>query len=78
MPIITTGNAVKFGKLGHKYKYTPGNNIPIYGPEKLKETNCDIGLILGWNFAESIKANNSNFKGTWITPLPEYEEDVRV
>jgi hypothetical protein len=25
MPIITTGNAVKFGKLGHKYKYTPGN-----------------------------------------------------
>jgi SAM-dependent methyltransferase len=59
-------------------KYTPGNNIPIYGPEKLKETNCDIGLILGWNFAESIKANNSNFKGTWITPLPEYEEDVRV
>jgi hypothetical protein len=54
--------------------FTPGKQIPIYSPDMLYTENPDYVLILGWNFADSIIKNHSNFKGKWIIPMPEYIE----
>ena len=53
---------------------TPGKHIPIYNPNILSNKNPDCILVLGWNFAESIMKNHSDFKGTWIVPLPDLKE----
>lgn len=46
-------------KQGH---YLPGSHIPIYSPDKIKETKPDYLLILPWNLKEEIMEQMSHIR----------------
>jgi len=57
--------------------YTPGTHIPIFSPEKLKETKPDFIFILPWNLESEIVSKNAFVKdwdGHFVVPIP----DVKV
>jgi hypothetical protein len=62
----------------HKHgKLMPGVRIPIVGPESLLATRPDYVLLLTWNFADEILAQQAEFRnagGRFIIPIP----DLRV
>ena len=58
----------------HKQGYfLPGTHIPIYHPDKLRETNPDYVLILPWNLKEEIISHHSyiyEWGGKFVVPIP--------
>jgi 2-polyprenyl-3-methyl-5-hydroxy-6-metoxy-1,4-benzoquinol methylase len=55
-------------------KFTPGTHIPIFSPEKIRETRPDYLLILPWNVKDEIMKQQSYIKewgGQFIVPIPE-------
>lgn len=55
-------------------RYTPGTHIPIYPPEKIRETRPDYLLILPWNLKNEIMQQMSfvrEWGGQFIVPIPE-------
>jgi SAM-dependent methyltransferase len=55
-------------------KFTPGTHIPIFPPDKIRETRPDYLFILPWNFKEEIIKQMSYIRGwggQFIVPIPE-------
>jgi SAM-dependent methyltransferase len=55
-------------------RYTPGTHLPILAPEKVLELRPDYLLLLTWNFADEILAQQRAFRdqgGRFIIPIPE-------
>ena len=56
--------------------YSPGLHVPVLPSGAIAEHRPDYLLILAWNFAQSIMANNSAFHdmgGRFIIPVPKLE-----
>jgi len=54
--------------------FLPGTHIPIFSPEKIKETKPDFILVLPWNLKDEI-ISELNYVKSWgcqfIIPIPE-------
>ncbi|OGW81250.1 MAG: SAM-dependent methyltransferase [Omnitrophica bacterium RIFCSPHIGHO2_02_FULL_51_18] len=58
-------------KQGH---YLPGSHLPIFAPEKIKETKPDYVLILPWNLKDEIAGQMAFIRewgGKFVVPIPE-------
>jgi SAM-dependent methyltransferase len=59
----------------HKHgKYLPGSLIPIYHPQKIKQTKPDYVFILPWNLKNEIMDSLSyisDWGGKFVIPIPE-------
>lgn len=54
-------------------RFTPGTHIPVLPDSALLERRPDYALLLAWNFADEIMANNAAYVergGKFIIPIP--------
>lgn len=57
-------------------KFLPGTHIPIYHPDKIKETRPDYVMILPWNFKDEIMQQVAYIRewgGQFVVPIPEVQ-----
>ena len=57
-------------------KFLPGTHIPIFAPEKIRETRPDYVFILPWNLKDEIREQLSYIRewgGKFVVPIPEVE-----
>jgi hypothetical protein len=55
-------------------KFLPGTHIPIFHPDRIKETKPDYVLILPWNLKDEIMKQMSHigkWGGRFIVPIPK-------
>ncbi|HEX2916696.1 MAG TPA: class I SAM-dependent methyltransferase [Chloroflexia bacterium] len=56
--------------------FLPGTHIPIYNPDKIRETKPDYLLILPWNLKNEIMQQMSCIRewgGQFVVPIPEVQ-----
>ncbi len=55
-------------------RYTPGTHIPIFPPDKVRETKPDYVFILPWNFKDEIMEQMADIRewgAKFVIPIPE-------
>ena len=55
-------------------RFLPGTHLPIYHPDKIKETRPDYLLILPWNLVDEITEQMGYIRewgGQFVVPIPE-------
>lgn len=55
-------------------RYLPGTRIPIFSPDRIRETRPDYVLILPWNLKDEISAQMAEVRswgGRFVVPIPE-------
>jgi hypothetical protein len=55
-------------------RYTPGTHIPIFPPDRIRETKPDYVLILPWNLKDEISEQMAYVRewgGRFVVPIPE-------
>jgi hypothetical protein len=55
-------------------RFLPGVHLPIYPPEKIRETKPDYVLILPWNIKDEVMEQMSYIRewgGQFVVPIPE-------
>jgi len=59
----------------HKHgRFLPGTHVPIYPPDRIRETRPDYLLILPWNLKDEIIKQNGFIRewgGMFVVPIPE-------
>ncbi|MEO1075497.1 MAG: methyltransferase C-terminal domain-containing protein, partial [Bacteroidota bacterium] len=56
--------------------YLPGSRIPVFAPDRIRETKPDYVLILPWNLKREIMRQMSDIRhwgGRFVVPIPETE-----
>jgi C-methyltransferase C-terminal domain len=54
-------------------KFLPGTHIPIYEPERIRETKPDYLFVLPWNLKDEIMQQNGYIRewgGRFVVPIP--------
>ena len=54
-------------------RFLPGTHIPIFPPDKIKETQPDYLLILPWNLKNEVMSQTSYIRswgGKFVVPIP--------
>jgi SAM-dependent methyltransferase len=54
--------------------YLPGSRIPVFHPDRVRDTKPDYLLILPWNLEREIKQQMAHIRewgGTFVVPIPE-------
>lgn len=70
LPYTVDRNPYKYGK------FLPGSHIPIFSPERIRETKPDYILILPWNLKNEIMQQLSyvrDWGGRFVVPIPEVQ-----
>jgi SAM-dependent methyltransferase len=61
----------------HKHgRFLPGTHVPIFPPDRIRETKPDYLLILPWNLKDEIMMQNSFIRewgGKFVVPIPEVQ-----
>jgi len=52
-------------------KLMPGTHTPIVTPEAFKSAQPEYVFASAWNYLDAIRANEPEYEGYWIVPLPE-------
>ena len=52
-------------------KLMPGTHTPIVSPDRFKEAGPDYVFASAWNYLDAIRANEPQYGGYWIVPLPQ-------
>jgi len=59
----------------HKHgRLTPGTHVPVVDAEELATRAPDVTLLLAWNFADEILAQQATYReagGRFLIPIPE-------
>jgi hypothetical protein len=48
----------------------PGVHVPIVAPARMIEDQPDYCLLLVWNIADEVMAQQRDYRGRWILPIP--------
>ena len=57
-------------------RFLPGTHVPIYPPDRIRETKPDFLLILPWNLKDEIIKQNGFIRewgGKFVVPIPEVQ-----
>jgi SAM-dependent methyltransferase len=68
LPYVVDKSPLKQGRL------TPGHRIPVHEPAMLLQDRPDVVLLLAWNFADEIVAQQAEYRtrgGRFLLPLPD-------
>jgi SAM-dependent methyltransferase len=57
-------------------RYAPGSRLPVKDDSALISEGIDCALILAWNFADEVAANQRGYGGAFLRPIPAVERVV--
>jgi C-methyltransferase len=62
---VVDASPLRYGKL------MPGTHTPIVSPDEFKAAAPDYVFVSAWNYLDAIRANEPQYRGYWVVPLPQ-------